>query len=373
MSTSTSSGESAPGRDEDFCPSRLSTARKRRRLNKKALAMAAGLSEKAVGAYENGKMRPGQSTVVELADVLGFPPAFFYADDIDEVPVGAVSFRALSRLTARERDQALASAQIALLLSDWLEVRFRLPQPDLPRYQDVQPEVAAEALRRDWSLGQSPIRNMVHLLELHGVRVYSLPSESSDLDAFSFWRRGTPFVFLNTMKSAERSRLDAAHELGHLILHRGAEAPQGKQADHEAQSFGSSFLMPRDSILAELPVGARLPHILHLKRRWGVSAASLTYRAHAVELLSDWQYRSAFIELGERGLRKHEEGGKRETSQVLAKVLRMLHDNGVRWADIATELHVPVSELNHVVFGLTWGEGLTTSEQAGSGPKLKLV
>ncbi|MEK2654790.1 ImmA/IrrE family metallo-endopeptidase [Pseudomonas aeruginosa] len=51
-----------------------------------------------------------------------------------------------------------------------------------------------------------------------------MAEETSQVNAFSCWRRGvTPFVFLNTQKSAEASRFDAAHELGHLVLHRHGE------------------------------------------------------------------------------------------------------------------------------------------------------
>lgn len=51
------------------------------------------------------------------------------------------------------------------------------------------------------------------------MRVFSLPIESVAIDAFSVWHQGTPFVFLNPMRSGERGRMDAAHELGHLTLH----------------------------------------------------------------------------------------------------------------------------------------------------------
>lgn len=43
---------------------------------------------------------------------------------------------------------------------------------------------------------------------------------ADEIDAFSLWRDDRPYIFLNTSKSAERSRFDAAHELGHLVLHR---------------------------------------------------------------------------------------------------------------------------------------------------------
>ncbi|NTZ43826.1 ImmA/IrrE family metallo-endopeptidase [Altererythrobacter sp. SALINAS58] len=40
------------------------------------------------------------------------------------------------------------------------------------------------------------------------------------VEAFSFWSGFRPFVFLDSDKtSGARERFDAAHELGHLVLH----------------------------------------------------------------------------------------------------------------------------------------------------------
>ena len=50
--------------------------------------------------------------------------------------------------------------------------------------------------------------------------MFGLAEDCRELDAFCFWRHGRPFVFLNTVKSAERNRMDCAHELAHLVLHR---------------------------------------------------------------------------------------------------------------------------------------------------------
>ena len=49
------------------------------------------------------------------------------------------------------------------------------------------------------------------------------------VDAFSVWREYTPYIFLKLMKTAEHSRFDAAHELGHLVLHRHG-GPKGRLA-----------------------------------------------------------------------------------------------------------------------------------------------
>ena len=152
----------------------------------------------------------------------GFPETFFFGDDLEEPALDTASFRSLSKMTARQRDTALGSGAIALLLNQWIESRFSLPSPNLPDLgRDASPESASEAVRREWGLGELPVKNMVHLLEAHGVRVYSLAIDAAEVDAFSMWRQNRPFVFLNT-KSSEHARFDAAHELGHLVLHRHA-------------------------------------------------------------------------------------------------------------------------------------------------------
>jgi Zn-dependent peptidase ImmA (M78 family) len=88
--------------------------------------------------------------------------------------------------------------------------------PNVPNMHSLEPEVAAQALRAEWGLGERPIQNMLHLLEANGVRVFSLPRDNASVNAFSVWHGAIPYVFLTTDKSGERGRFDCAHELGHL-------------------------------------------------------------------------------------------------------------------------------------------------------------
>ena len=107
------------------------------------------------------------------------------------------------------------------------------------------------------------------------------------------WKGNTPFVFLNTNKTAEHSRYDAAHELGHLVLHRHG-SPQGIEAEKQANQFASAFLMPRGSVH---PVAPRFPTfdiLVSLKRRWGVSVAALAYRLHNLGLVDGTGTKSPF-------------------------------------------------------------------------------
>lgn len=318
------------------------------------LAGLIGVESRSISAYENGEFGPDNDKLTNLALALHFPEKFFFGDDLDEPTPDIASFRALSKMTAGQRDTALGAGAIALMLNDWLEKRFELPVSNLPDLsREDEPEAVAGSLRQTWGMGELPIKNMVHLLESKGVRVFSLSIDAAEVDAFSMWRQSTPFVFLNTNKSAEHSRFDAAHELGHLVLHRHG-SPQGREAEQAANAFASAFLMPRASVLANAPRMATVDHLVQLKKHWSVSVAALAYRLHTVGVLNDWHYQSIFVEISSRGYRRKEPNeAPRESSQVFKKVFAALRDESVSKADIASDLHVPAEELEQLVFGLT--------------------
>jgi Zn-dependent peptidase ImmA (M78 family) len=362
---------------EAINPSRLVLARKTRGLTKRELAARSGVALRSLDGYEGGAHEPSESNLFQLAQALEFPPEFFCGEDLDEPAINGTNFRAFSRLPARSVEQANASAALAQLLVRWIDEKFRLPEPDIPRHPGVDPEVAAEAVRKTWSLGEKPVPNMLHILEARGVRVFALIEECHEVDAFSLWQGDIPYVFLNTTKSAERSRMDAAHELGHLVLHRG-HSYLGRGAEQEAQRFGAAFLMPRRSVLAMAPRGATLAQIIKAKRFWNVAVANLAFRMHEVNMLTDWQYRSLFVQISSNGYRTSEpEGTRRETSQVLAKILEILRADGISKTDIAGELHLSVRDLNKIIFGLVLtpveGNGHSQPAKTPRPPNLKLV
>lgn len=336
-----------------FNPSRLRLARKRRGLTQVALAKKAGIKLWTLIAYDSGARAPSTENVRALAAALSFPPEFFFGTDLELPEQGGASFRAMKAMTAAQRDAALSAGALALSLSEWIGARFELPAPGIPNLNAQDPETAAQMVRADWGLGERPARNMVHLLESRGVRVFSLPVESLRVDAFSVWHAGLPFIFLNTKKSPEHSRFDAAHELGHLVLHTHGP-PRGRDPEQEANRFASAFLMPSGSILASrISRTPTLAALIHAKRAWMVSVAALAYRLHALRQLSDWNYRRLCIAMAEAGYHRHEpESIQRETSQVLTKVFDALREDGVSRALVARDLRITLDDLNALTFGL---------------------
>lgn len=331
------------------------------------------MSPVTVTRLEKANNEPEPETVDLIAKKLGFPREFFFGDDIDDLAKDAASFRSLTSMTARERDAALASGSLAYLLSDYVAAKFNLPEPkliDLSHERD--PAAAARTLRQEWALGEQPISNMIKLLESKGVRVFSLAENTKSVDAFSCWRNETPYVFLNTFKSAERSRLDAAHELGHLILHKHGGPQQGRDAETEANNFASSLLMPKADVRSRLPFVSRLDELVGAKKRWGVSTAALAYRLHKLGILSDWQYRMFCIQINQRGYRTEEPNGlPREESVIWKKVFTELWTDRISKSQVAADLHLPADELENLVFGLT---GATAPPERSKGtPDLKAV
>jgi Zn-dependent peptidase ImmA (M78 family)/transcriptional regulator with XRE-family HTH domain len=360
-------------------PSRLTLARKRRGLTKRALAEQVGLAARTITAYEAGAIQPETRKLEQIANVLEFPQAFLEAEDIEDVPTAATSFRSLARMTASQRHAAEAAGTLALSLGDWIDARFHLPDPDVPQLgPGLDPETAAEVVRAEWKLGVQPIPNLTHLLESHGVRLFSLAEECREVDAFSFWRDSKPYVFLNTKKSAEHSRMDAAHELGHLVMHWHHTALQGKESEREAQAFAGAFLMPRAAIVSTAPREVTRAALLQHKRRWRVSLVAYVYRLHKLGFLSEWHYRSLMVEISQLGQRVNEPHPvQQETSQVLNKVFAALRKQGRSKADVANDLKITVAELEALIFGLTMrpleGGSDPAPSSGGAKPSLRVV
>jgi Zn-dependent peptidase ImmA (M78 family)/DNA-binding XRE family transcriptional regulator len=359
-------------------PTRLELARRRRGFSKTQTAKLVGVELRTISAYEKGEFSPSADTLSALARELHFPVEFFFGPDLELPSTRIASFRALSRMSAGERDAALGAGAIALLLSDWLERKFELPAPDIPDLQGEEPENAAEVLRSRWHLGYRPIKNMIHLLEAHGARVFSLAEDAQRVDAFSFWKGDRPLIFLNTAKSAERSRFDAAHELGHLVLHKhggphGLSA--GQSVEDQANAFASAFLMPSSSVWTTIRSTPTVAQLIAYKKKWIVSVAALLYRLWKLHVVSDWQYRSMCIQIAEFRT-KEPEPAERESSQVLQKVFDALRTDRITKSDVARELRIHVRQLEELVFGMIVAENTSpprSDQSARQRPNLRLV
>lgn len=353
-----------------FSRQRFEIARLKKKITFVELSKRTGLSQRELKRISEGEVEPRLESVEALSSALGYPVGFFCEDDC-EMPKTA-TFRALSTMSERERMAGLAASALGAIITNWIEDRFELPQIDVPNLSGLDPHMAAAALRNQWGLGERPVANIVKLLESRGIRVLSLKEETLKMNAFATWVEEKPFIFLNTMKSAESSRFDAAHELAHLCLHRDDQ--QGKEVEDQANAFAGAFLMPAADVRMR-KVYPVIDKLMTIKGRWGVSLSALLYRYRELGLVSESRAKFLYIEMSRRGFLKNEPNSMpRDVSAVWSHVLKSLWADRLTIDDMARDLHLDVEMVRE--FALLVDANVTASESSlakAKGSHLRLV
>lgn len=338
-----------------FDPLELTLARKFRGLRKNELACAVGVTPAALSQYELGQSRPSPAVLGKLALALGMPTGFFAHGYPAPATPSTAHFRSLRATTHLEREQALAFGQLAWRLVAGIEKYAELPPGRLP--QIILPPdpgvgdiaAAASQARACMGIGSGPVPHVVRLLEAHGTVVMLLPPMSRRVDAFSHWYGSRPVVFLNPAKNDRaRSRFDAAHELGHLVLHLDAE-PGNRVVENQAQDFAAEFLMPGDEIFAELPRRLDWERLHQVKRKWGVSLKALVYRARKLGVIGESTHRTGMITLAQWGDPEPGGLGPREGPVLLRKAVEVLADIGVGLDVLAGDTGLPAEIIDEII------------------------
>jgi Zn-dependent peptidase ImmA (M78 family)/transcriptional regulator with XRE-family HTH domain len=316
-------------------PERITFARELRGLTKKELAQKIAKTSSAVSQIERGLIRPDLETLVRMSLALSVPTMFFMnkGHKINFTQLETCHFRSKRSTSLLKRKQ---SARIGDLLIEFIETLEQkgivFPEDQISPYtehpqnnEDI--ERTASNLRATWNMGKGPIPNMLGLLESRGAFVLPINEECEDVDAYSTWKGKRPCVMLLLNKSASRARFDAAHELGHLIMHDEA-IPGDPKAESQADRFAGAFLAPRESFLSECPRQWNLKAFMRLKFRWKMSIQALVYRAYDLGCLTRFSYRKAFIDLTQLGLRKNEgEEWVKEKPILIQQAIELLKDS----------------------------------------------
>lgn len=340
---------------------RLRLAREMRRWTQRALveemdARGHSVTSAALSQLELGRSAPTGKTLLAIAEATAFPLDYFVRRKADAQVDGF--FRSLRSAPARERRWAIAEAH---LLHDFVRVvehYVELPDLDVPRISLTSEdrselEAVARSVRKSWGLGLEPIENVVRETERHGIVTTRLPLGRHDLDAFSVWFDDRPIVVLGSDKgSTARSRFDAAHELGHGVLHSPSDVGSPK-AEKEAHGFAAAFLMPEDSIRPYLSSTVNWRELMDVKARWGVSLSALLLRARDLQILSPARYVSSMKYMSARGWRKAEPGdrvlGAPEDPRLMRAALRRMKADGLALEDITEEAGLPTVDVRELV------------------------
>lgn len=296
-----------------FRPERLNQVLDARGMSQVQLATLADVSAGSISKWRNGLQEPTADALDKLARAVNVKPGWFLRP--------ATGFDTGIKLF-RSNASALKSARAYMSVRhDWskeLAAEFgefvEYPEVNFPANEYKNPneisnediEVAAAECRKVWKLGLGPVPDVVLAIENAGGIVVREATDMPRIEGVSSWCsvNDRPFVYLNADKAnGFRSRFDAAHELGHVILHRNIPEDVAranyKLMEDQAHYFAGAFLLPGETFAADVSGVPSLDTLLALKLRWKTSAGAMIKRLSVLEILNEqaelnlWKRRSA--------------------------------------------------------------------------------
>jgi Zn-dependent peptidase ImmA (M78 family) len=132
--------------------------------------------------------------------------------------------------------------------------------------------------------------------------------------------------------------MDAAHELGHLVMHRsaGVEACADGDAhrlmEHQADQFARAFLLPAVTFGKEV-WAPTVDALVALRKEWNAPISAMIARCGEIGAFDPDQTRRAQMNLSRRGWRAGEPAGEPVTAEnprLMARCMRLLIEAGVK-------------------------------------------
>lgn len=303
-----------PAGVEGFVPGRLTMAREARALRQTELAELIEKSPATVSKYESvaNPQRPDPAILPLLARILQVDIGWFFKPLAERTDT-AVFYRSLIGELELMRNKARARLGFVEAIEEALSQYVDLPDVDVPdllegrdyrtlRREDL--DFYAAALRDHWELGDGPIEDLLLVIENAGIVVAEDEIGSVKLDGVSWWSlaTGRPYMLVAQDKNvAVRRRLDAAHELAHIVLHRHVGAEDLKRdfklIEEQAMAFAGAFLLPAETFGDDV-YSHSLEALVALKPKWKVSVGAMIKRLGHIGAISDhyerrlWQYYS---------------------------------------------------------------------------------
>lgn len=168
--------------DAAWLANRLRLARERRGLSQEAVAEKLGLPRTAVTDMESGRRSVSTLELAKLADLYGYPPAFFLGanEGADGEELALVLRRSLPETEQNPEIDSAVRGVVALCREGATLRRLlgRDPEPTVPDYAcgmrsktDAirQAEEVAREERRRLGLGGAPVADIAGLLEEQGI------------------------------------------------------------------------------------------------------------------------------------------------------------------------------------------------------------
>jgi Zn-dependent peptidase ImmA (M78 family)/DNA-binding XRE family transcriptional regulator len=336
------------------------------------LADLVDVSTQAIYQYESERTSPGPDVLTKIAVHTNLPETFFL-QPLRKPQPRTVYYRSMSSATKTARRRAAGRLVWLRDLVEYVEDFVALPEVNVPTFDlsndprlisETDIDRTAEGLRQHWRIGEAPISNMILLLENQGVIVSRGALGAATLDGVSSFIEGRPYVFIGTDKgSPARWRFDAAHELGHILLHRHVSQDAFQhpdfhsQIEQQANRFAASFLLPLAPFGEDL-FAVNLDVLLSLKAKWKTSVAMMLMQARRADYVGEEAAKKLWIGMSRRGWRTSEpldDTMEAEQPRLLRRSIELILEHGEQTPeDIVQRLNLPSSDIE-VLAGLPAG------------------
>ncbi|DAB21865.1 TPA: hypothetical protein CPT94_06655 [Candidatus Gastranaerophilales bacterium HUM_22] len=333
-----------------FNGQRLRQARLYKGLSINDLAELLGVSKQAISQYETSNVTPDFDKMRIITNKLNFPSSYFFQEDSFDVNTRTTYFRALLSANKNARLQQVVKIKHLAMIYEILNNYLEFPPLNLPdvseflNQDEINYELIAQKVREYWDIGSKPIEDFPYLLEKNGIIVATYPVSQDNIDAYSQKinvEGNDKFIIVlsDDKNSAVRSNFDAAHELGHILLHDWnldlEELPREdfKKQEKQANNFAAAFLLPKEAFLKDVSLYPKdLKYYIELKRKWKVSISAMLIRANKLGVINDNQYQYLMKQMAFNKWRQNEPLDniiiKREPI-LLNKSIEMLMGNNI--------------------------------------------
>lgn len=267
------------------------------------------VSRQALHKYEKGDAMPDSELLGILCNVLHIRPDYFTRDI--KVELESIHFRKHEKLPTKEQSGIIERSREILSryleLEDFVGLNGPFVNPiqkaTVSSLEDI--ESIVDFLRKEWGLYETPIPNVIELLEDKHIKILEM-EEGDEFDGLqAIIKDGSnPLFVLNAskLKSKDRKRFTSLHELGHLLLPLNGILE--KDAERYCHAFAGAMLLPRNAAFKVLGTKRNKLSIHELgiiKQQYGISIQAIIYRANNLRIISDSYMKYLFRYINEMG------------------------------------------------------------------------
>jgi len=296
------------------------------------------ITKQTLHNYEKGQSEPNAELLQDLCKILKINQDFFTHKA--KVEFGTIEFRKLQKFSVKEKNKVIELTRDKLEryieLEDLLALpnNFHNPIKDFEINSAEDIETAAQIVRDHWKAGIDPINNVIELLEDNHIKVIEIETEDG-FDGLQTWVNDTiPVIVLNSakLKSLDRKRFTALHELAHLFL-VGLDKFSERDKEKLCHRFAGAILFPPETAISEFGNKRSNFHINELgllKMQYGISMQALVYRAKDLEFVSENYVRQFMFHMTQMGYKIQEPfeyKGYEESNRFMQLIYRALAED----------------------------------------------